>query len=110
MERADVESWVRGYEKAWASNDAADIGGLFTDDATYRFHPYDEPLRGRGAIVEQWIENKDEPEDYRFQWEVAGIEGNLAIVTGVTDYFTPPPRTYSNLWVIRLAPDGRSED
>jgi ketosteroid isomerase-like protein len=110
MEQSDVERWVHGYERAWASNDPDDIGALFTDDATYRFHPYDEPLQGREAIVAQWIENKDEPEDYRFKFEVAGIDGDLAFVRGVTDYFTPPPRVYSNLWEIRLAPDGRCVD
>src|SRR5438552_16557058 len=102
MDRTDLERWVQGYERAWSSNDPGDIGALFTDDATYRFHPYDEPLRGREAIVAQWIENKDEPGEYRFRFEVAGIDGDLAFVRGVTDYFTPPPLVYSNLWEIRL--------
>jgi hypothetical protein len=110
MESGDVEGWVRGYERAWSSNDPEDIGGLFTEDATYRFHPYDEPLRGRHAIVSQWIENKDEPEDYAFRFEVAGIDGDLAFVRGVTDYFTDPHRTYSNLWEIRLTPNGTAAD
>jgi nuclear transport factor 2 (NTF2) superfamily protein len=110
MDRNSVERWVHGYERAWGSNDPTDIGALFTDDALYRFHPYDEPLRGREAIVAQWIQNKDEPEDYRFGFEVAGVDGNLAFVHGWTDYFTSPHRTYSNLWEIRLAPDGRCED
>jgi uncharacterized protein (TIGR02246 family) len=111
MEREDVERWVRGYERAWSSNDPNDIGELFTEDVTYRFHPWDEPLRGRDAIVATWIQNKDEPGDYRFRLrEVAGVDGNVAFVTAETDYLTEPPRTYDNLWVIRLAPDGRCED
>ena len=110
MDRADVERWVRGYERAWSSNDPEDIGALFTDDATYRFHPYDEPLRGRDAIVAQWIENKDEPEDYAFRFEVAGIDGDRAFVRGVTDYFIDPRPVYSNLWEIRLTADGRAAD
>lgn len=109
MDRADVERWVQGYERAWSSNEPDEVGGLFTEDATYRYHPYDEPVRGRDAIVAQWIENRDEPQDYAFRFEVAGIDGNLAFVRGVTDYFTDPRRTYSNLWEIRLAPDGRAE-
>jgi len=111
MDRADVERWVRGYEKAWASNDPEEIGSLFTDDATYRFHPWDEPLRGRDAIIAQWIQNKDQPQDYRFAFEVLGLDGNLAFVLGETEYvIDPPAATYDNLWVIRLAPDGRAED
>ena len=110
MDRAQVERWVRGYERAWSSNDPQDIGALFTEDAKYRFHPYDEPLLGREAIVSQWIENKDEPEDYAFRFEVAGIDGDLAFVRGVSDYLTDPRRVYSNLWEIRLTADGTAAD
>ena len=108
MDRADVERCVQGYERAWSSNDPEDIGSLFTEDATYRFHPYDEPLRGRDAIVAQWIENKDEPEDYAFRFEVAGIDGDVAFVQGVTEYFIETRPVYSNLHgMVRAAP--RSE-
>jgi hypothetical protein len=31
----------------------------------------------------------------------------VAVVQGETAYHDEPPRTYSNLWVIRLAGDGR---
>jgi len=111
MDRTDFERWVQGYERAWSSNDPADIGALFTDDAMYRFRPEDEPLRGRDAIVAQWIQNKDEPDDYAYKLvDVLAVDGDVGFVYGITDYFTDPRRTYSNLWVIRLADDGRCAD
>ena len=32
------------------------IGDLFGDDAEYRYHPWDEPVIGRDAIVADWLE------------------------------------------------------
>jgi ketosteroid isomerase-like protein len=111
MDRTDFERWVKGYEKAWASNDRADIMALFTEDATYRFRPEDEPLRGSETIADTWIQNKDEPGDYTWRFkDVLGVEGDVGFVYGETDYHTDPPRTYSNLWVIRLTDDGRASD
>ncbi len=34
-----VTAWVHGYIGAWESNDPAQIGALFTDDASYLTHP-----------------------------------------------------------------------
>ncbi len=106
METQDVQRWVEGYIRAWESNDPGDIGGLFADDARYFTTPYREPWRGRDAIVAGWIDNKDEPGDYIFRFEVLAVAGDLAFVQGWTHY-KEPPKHYHNLWVIRFAPDGR---
>lgn len=105
MERGDVERWVEGYLRAWSSNEPQGIGALFTDDARYYTAPFREPWAGRRAIVDGWIDRKDEPGEYEFRYEVLGVDGDLAFVRGWTSY----PREgedYSNLWVIRLAGDG----
>ena len=36
---------------AWKSYDREQIGALFSDDAVYRYHPYDEPVERRGREV-----------------------------------------------------------
>ena len=46
MDRAAVDRWMKGYLKAWESNDPQDIGTLFTDDATYYTAPH-KPQRPR---------------------------------------------------------------
>ena len=53
MERAEVEQWVKAYERAWASNDPEEIGALFTDDARYYTAPHREPWTGRDTIVRE---------------------------------------------------------
>jgi hypothetical protein len=46
------------------THDPAAIGALFAEDATYAYHPYnggDEVVRGRKAIVADWLEERDDP-------------------------------------------------
>jgi hypothetical protein len=46
------------------------------------------------------------PADTEFRWHPLTVTPEVAVVEGTTTY-RDPPRTYSNLWVIRLDPDGR---
>jgi ketosteroid isomerase-like protein len=108
MERKDVEAWIDEYVRAWTTNDPSDIGRLFTDDAVYYTAPFREPWTGRDAIVDGWLDRKDEPGAWKFGWEVLAIAGDLAFVQGQTEY-PPEGETYSNLWVIRLR-DGRCSE
>ena len=39
---------------------ARQIGALFSEDVEYRYHPYDEPIRGRDAVVASWLGEGDE--------------------------------------------------
>lgn len=108
MSGADVQDWLDRYLTAWESNDPAAVGELFTDDATYAFHPYDDPVRGRDAIVAAWLATKDEPGSWRAALEPTMVDGDRAVITGTTWY--ADGITYANLWVLRLAPDGRCSD
>ncbi|HEY4225272.1 MAG TPA: nuclear transport factor 2 family protein [Pseudolysinimonas sp.] len=110
-DKGTVETWMAGYRRAWDSSNRDDIRALFTADASYRTAPFEEPRVGADAIVEGWVEDRDEPDDYDFTWSLAGIDGDLAFVEGETTYNGSrhgSARRYSNLWVIRFAPDGRA--
>ena len=109
MDRSDVEGWVDRYVEAWSTYDPAQIGALFTDDAAYYTAPFREPWRGRDAIVAGWIDRKDDPGDWDFEFDVQAVADGLGFVRGVTRY-REPPVAYSNLWVIRLEADGRCSE
>ena len=96
-----------GYVRAWNSNDRADIGALFTEDAVYYTAPFREPWRGREGIIRGWLERRDDPGEFTFEWSPIIVNDELAIVQGRTTY---PDRTYSNLWVIRLDPNGHCRE
>ena len=55
MDRHDVDRWLDAYVMAWKRYDPEEIAALFSDDVTYRYHPYDEPVRGRDAVVKSWL-------------------------------------------------------
>ncbi len=101
-----ITRWVEGYERAWKSNDPADIRAIFTEDAEYRTRPHREPWRGHEEIVAKWIENGDGPDDVTFEWEPVLVSADTAVVRGKTDYVDDS--IYHNLWVVQLAPDGRA--
>jgi len=103
---ATVSNWVTAYRTAWGSNLDADIRALFTDDADYLFGPSDEPVHGVDAIVATWLSRAEAPDDTTFSFQVIGIDGDLAFVQGKVDY--TDGQRFDNLWVIRLADDGRA--
>lgn len=103
--------WVEGYKKAWASNEPDDIRALFTIDATYAYRPNDATApRGHDEIVASWLESKDAPGDYTFEYWVVSESDTVAVVQAVTDYSASGGKVYDNLWVIRFADGGRASD
>ena len=103
-----VTAWVHKYRRAWESNDAADIGGLFAEDAAYFTEPWAKPWLGRDQIVAQWLEHRDEPGVTTFQWHPLIVTEDLAIIEATTVYSAPEARTYSNMWVLRLDNHGQA--
>jgi hypothetical protein len=110
--RENAERWLQKYVEAWRSYDPEAIGALFGEDAEYRYHPYDEPVSGRAAIVASWLEEdqRDEPGTWQARYDVVAIDGNVAVATGTSTYLTPGgeiDRVYYNNFVLELDDDGR---
>lgn len=108
-DRAAVSAWIARYLRAWSSNEPADIEALFTPDAIYRPTPHSDGWRGRDAIVAGWLDRRDDPGTWSFEHTILAVDADVAVVQGRTVY-TAPPLDYSNLWVLRLEPDGRCRD
>ena len=107
-----VAAWLAVYVRAWETYDPDTIGDLFTEDATYAYHPFEEPVRGRLAIVASWLENKDAPGTYEGQYEPIAVQGDLAVAHGRSRYFKDASkaelvREYDNLFLIRFDGHGR---
>jgi ketosteroid isomerase-like protein len=109
MTRERVQAWLDAYVEAWHSYDRDAIAELFSPDATYRYHPYDEPEHGRDTIVEGWLEDPDEPGSWEARYEPLLIEGDRAVATGET-FYRHTGRRFSNLFVLRFDVDGRCAD
>jgi uncharacterized protein (TIGR02246 family) len=110
VDRSTVQDWLDRYIRAWESNDAATIGELFSEDATYSYGPFRDDVKGRDAIVTSWFEDPDEPGSWSAEYHPVAVEGDTAIANGRSRYFRPDgsPRTeYDNIFLIRFAEDGR---
>lgn len=103
-----VAEWVRRYEQAWrtAGTDAA--RELFSEDATYRTAPYDDPLRGFDEIAAMWERERDGPdEQFAMTSEIVAVEGGTAVVRVEVHYREPRTQEYRDLWIIELDRGGR---
>jgi ketosteroid isomerase-like protein len=105
--REQVQQWLDAYVEAWRSYDADAIGALFAPDATYAYHPYDDPpVRGRDAIAAAWLDDRDEPGSWEASYAPSLIEGARAIATGESRY-PNDGRVFSNLFELDFDADGR---
>jgi hypothetical protein len=112
VEESLVVDWLKAYVRAWETYSPDAIGDLFTDGATYSYHPYDEPLVGRQAIVESWLKDQDAPGTYEADYRPMAIDGDVAVVNGRSRYFKDSSRSeltkeWDNIFVIRFDKDGR---
>ena len=112
MERAAVVDWLKAYVHAWETYSPDAIGDLFTEDASYSFHPYDAPVIGRQAIVDAWLKEPDVPGTFEANYKPIAVDGDVAVVNGRSRYFkdssrTEPTKEWDNLFVIEFDEVGR---
>jgi len=122
VDRADAQTWLDRYVAAWLSYDAMDIAALFAEDVSYRYHPYDEPITGREAVVGSWLgegdlngaSTRDAPGTYAAQYEPVAVDGDVVVATGISSYRERPEgpvvRTYHNCFVMRFDSDGNCRE
>jgi ketosteroid isomerase-like protein len=103
-----VSSWLAGYEAAWRASGTEDLARLFTSDATYLKSPYEQPVTGLNAISRMWVEEREGPDEvFALATDILAVEGQTAVVRAEVRYGDPVRQEYRDLWVIRLADDGR---
>ncbi|MCI0712112.1 MAG: nuclear transport factor 2 family protein [Chloroflexi bacterium] len=112
INHATVAEWLKAYVDAWTTYDPEAIGRLFSDDAIYSIHPFDEePVRGREAIVADWLEYPDAPGTYAAHYEPIAVDGNIAVTNGRTRYFEADGKTleriFDNIFVLRFNDEGQ---
>ncbi len=118
MTHLEVQAWLDRYVAAWQTYDPAAIGALFSEDAAYRYHPADEPIAGREAIVDSWVapsgqaSRRDDPGTYAAHYAPYAVEGPRAVAVGWSRYWTDATRveeqaTYDNCFLLEFDDAGR---
>ncbi len=106
MTREQVQTWLDGYVSAWRTYEG--ISELFSANAEYRYHPYDEPLRGPDAIAADWLSERDEPGSWEASYAPLLVDGDRAVATGETHY--AEGRTFANIFVLTFDGEGRCRE
>jgi hypothetical protein len=107
------------YVQAWKSYDRDDIAALFAEEVAYRYHPFDEPIVGRDAVVSSWLgegdidneSTRDAPGTYDARYTPYAVDGNVVVATGTSVYRDHPDgpvtRTFDNCFLMRFDDSGR---
>jgi hypothetical protein len=122
VDRADAQAWLDRYIAAWLSYDPNDIAALFTEGVAYRYHPHDEPITGREAVVASWLgedtsngaSTRDASGTYTAHYEPVAVDDDVVVATGTSIYRERPDgpiaRVYDNCFVMRFDADGRCRE
>ena len=105
MSPQQVQSWLDAYCEAWQTYDPELIADLFSEDATYAYHPWDDPIHGREAIVSDWLADRDEPGSWEADYYPLLISDGGVAIQGQTRYTSG--KVYENLWILEFNEDGK---
>jgi ketosteroid isomerase-like protein len=122
MTREDLDRWLEAYVEAWKTYDRARIAALFADDINYRYHPGDDPIVGRDAVVQSWLgegdhpdaSDRDAPDTFEAAYRAVAVDGDRAVATGISSYRDEPGgpivRVYDNCFVMQFDSEGRCRE
>ena len=122
MDSESAQAWLDRYVAAWKTYDRDDVEALFAEDVAYRYHPYDEPVVGRDAVVASWLgesdaagsSNRDAPDTYEAHYTPFAVDGDTVVATGTSVYRDRPDgpvtSTYDNCFLIRFDDEGRCQE
>ena len=114
MDERGFQRWLDAYVDAWRTYDATSIGELFSEDVEYRYHPWDEPVQGRDALVADWLSDPDEPDTWTAEYRPWLVADGNGVAIGVSRYLAADrqsvEREYHNVFLCRFDGDGRCRE
>jgi SnoaL-like domain len=91
MKEESFNSWLEAYGRAWQTRDAHAAAALYTETATYQVTPFDEPIRGKLAILEYWQGVVSTEQDIEFGFEVLAVTESAGIARWWASFMRVPP-------------------
>ncbi len=100
LTHADFQAWLDRYVAAWKAYEPDAIGDLFGEGATYRYHPEDDPIVGRDAIVAEWLRDPDQTGTYEARYQPLAIDptNGSHVASGWTRYLTADGDARDEYW------------
>lgn len=81
ISRADLDTWLGAYERAWEGKDPDAAAALFAADARYFETPYAEPFEGPDGVKAYWSRVTADQRDIDFEYSIVTVEGRSGIAT-----------------------------
>jgi hypothetical protein len=122
MDSDTAQEWLDSYVAAWRTYDPTAIGDLFSEDVSYRYHPYDEPITGRAAVVASWLgesdaaaaSTRDESGTYDASYAPVAIDGDRVVAIGTSSYRDEPEgpvtKVFHNCFVMAFDDEERCRE
>jgi hypothetical protein len=85
----DLSSWLDAYGRAWEGRDPDAAASLFTEEGTYQWGPFEEPLRGREAIRQRWESAVATQADVSFGHEPLAVDENRGLARWWASFTVP---------------------
>lgn len=84
LTEGDLTRWLEAYGLAWERKSPDAAAALFTESASYRQTPYEEPFLGRAAIRDYWTNVTADQTGIEFSFELIAVSG----MTGIAQWST----------------------
>lgn len=110
MDRDTFQSWLDSYGRAWTERDPEAAASLYASDGTYQVTPFQEPMRGRKAILEYWAEVARTQEGIQFGCQILAVSEDFGIARWWASFVRKPPGLPTKLdgiFLIVLDSNGR---
>lgn len=106
-----AQQWLSAYGRAWEERDPEAAARLFTEDGSYAWGPFEEPLRGQDAIRERWAEATSLQRDVHFGSEVLGVVDSGAVARWWCSFAVADARIeLEGIFLIVLTEDGKCRE
>ncbi len=103
-----MEQWVADYERVWRTPGTRLLAEIFAPDAVYLPSPWAQPVEGLDRIALFWEAERAGPDErFTMSSEVVALDGDTAVVRVEVRYGAAQEKPWRDLWVLRLAADGR---
>lgn len=107
----DLNGWIDGYRRAWEQADTELVLTLFTEDASYRSNPFEEPHRGHEGIRAYWDGVTGQQRDARVRMGRPFVDGDRVAVEWWTTMESQGEEvTLPGCLLLRFEADGRCSD
>jgi SnoaL-like domain len=72
-DRDGLRDWLEGFARAWETRDPELVVPLFTERASYREGPFEQPLIGVDELRAYWSRLPPAREDISFGYEILAV-------------------------------------